>query len=392
MADAGRREAVLVRVRRRLRKGLFAPGIGDGCPVDVGRLAKSRETHVVYKDGTQEDIRDQLDGRENHRSLGKTWTGTTSFRLARSETDQVAMNKEEYDIHLSDEVVEEFEQEVLREGLEPKAEGLASSDIFSVESVSTLGHAVPDTACRKSLVGEYTLAGMQQCLRTRGYKVEFRDEVNDFRFGNAGVIRSEKVVKLPLTFGEKRVDVHVAVLLKGGSHTPLLLSKEFLKWLGAVIDTGTNTMYCKALRQRIRLAETGGHGMRRIWILFDLEQPRGFDPTTPHVNDSNCTSRIQMTVTDSGFHNVIFLLLAILVLYNFSCCVWDAEGHEEKIRWKNMSTVIFTWLMYWFPSTSFLSSTRRGMGDWYHQPLICRAADSLCRTWGWLCLLPTEEM
>ena len=124
---------------------------------------------MVYKDDTQEDIHDQLDGRENHRSLGKTWTSTTSFRLARSEADQVAMNKEEYDIHLSDQVVEEFEQEVLREGLEPKAEGLASSDIFSVESVPTFGHAVPDTACRKSLVGEYTLAGMQQCLRTRGY-------------------------------------------------------------------------------------------------------------------------------------------------------------------------------------------------------------------------------
>ena len=70
------------------------------------------------------------------------------------------------------------------------------------------------------------------------------------------MIRSEKVVKLPLTFGEKRVDVHVAVLPTGGSHTPLLLSKEFLKWLGAVIDTGNNTMYCKAFRQRIRLAET----------------------------------------------------------------------------------------------------------------------------------------
>ena len=35
---------LLVRVHRRPRKGLFAPGSGDGCPVHVGRLAKSRET------------------------------------------------------------------------------------------------------------------------------------------------------------------------------------------------------------------------------------------------------------------------------------------------------------------------------------------------------------
>ena len=95
---------------------------------------------------------------------------------------------------------------------------------------------------------------MQQCLGSWGLKVEFRNKIYDFRFGNAGGIRSEKVVKLPLTFGKKRVDVHV--LPKGGSHTPLLLSKEFLKWLGAVIDTGSNVLVCKTLNQKIKLAET----------------------------------------------------------------------------------------------------------------------------------------
>ncbi|CAE7633612.1 GIP [Symbiodinium pilosum] len=61
---------------------------------------------------------------------------------------------------------------------------------------------------------------------------------------------------LPLKFGSARVDVQVAVLPKGGAHTPLLLSKEFLKWIGAIIDTDTDTLVCKKIGQRIPLAET----------------------------------------------------------------------------------------------------------------------------------------
>ena len=80
--------------------------------------------------------------------------------------------------------------------------------------------------------------------------------MNVFRFGNFGIIRSEKVVKLPLRFGDRRVDVHIAVLPKAGSHTPLLLSKEFLTWIGAVVDISSNHMYCKALKYRMRLIET----------------------------------------------------------------------------------------------------------------------------------------
>ena len=49
--------------------------------------------------------------------------------------------------------------------------------------------------------------------------------------------------------------------------------------------------------------------MRRIWILFDLEQPRGFEPLAPRVNDSNCTSRFQMIVIDLGFHTSSILVL-----------------------------------------------------------------------------------
>ena len=145
---------------------------------------------------------------------------------------------------------------------------------------------MPDTACRKALIGEYTLAGLEQCLRGKGFKVEFRDEINEFRFGNSGVVRSDRVVKLPLKFGSVRVDVQVAVLPKGGSHTPLLLSKEFLKWIGAVIDTDANVLYCKKLKQSIPLAETE-RGHYAIPVLPDFRE----GSSTLALTGSSATSK-----------------------------------------------------------------------------------------------------
>ena len=46
--------------------------------------------------------------------------------------------------------------------------------------------------------------------------MKFRKEVNDFRFDNAGVIRSEWVAKIPLCFGGQTVNLPAAVLPEGG--------------------------------------------------------------------------------------------------------------------------------------------------------------------------------
>ncbi|CAE7603031.1 unnamed protein product [Symbiodinium sp. CCMP2592] len=235
------------RVHRKPRKGLFAPE-DPSCPVEVKKLTARRTTEVRYDDGTTEVRVDDLGKGVDHQSLGRTWTGITKFEVANRHgaDSKVADEDAIYDTNISEEVLIQFEQQVLSEGLEPR--GNDRSEVLLCEQGSVFEHAVPDTACRKSLVGEYTLQGLQQCLRGRGYSVKFRKEVNDFRFGNAGVIRSEWVAKIPLCFGGQTVNLHAAVLPEGGKHTPLLLSKECLKWLGCrldmVNDEGTTPFRC----------------------------------------------------------------------------------------------------------------------------------------------------
>ena len=70
----------------------------------------------VYEDGAEENITDLVDGKTNHKNLGKWWTGTTSFELIAPDS-QVAKKVSVYDAHLTEEVVEEYEQAVLAGGL-----------------------------------------------------------------------------------------------------------------------------------------------------------------------------------------------------------------------------------------------------------------------------------
>lgn len=58
---------------------------------------------------------------------------------------------------------------------------------------STLGEcAVPDTACRRTLVGAYTLQLIEKTLRKFGLKVLRRWEVSEFRFGNSETVVAEE--------------------------------------------------------------------------------------------------------------------------------------------------------------------------------------------------------
>ena len=58
-----------------------------------------------------------------------------------------------------------------RPGTKTRNQTGESSEVFVSEFVLTFEHAALDTACRKSLIGEYTLAGLQQCLKGKGFKV-----------------------------------------------------------------------------------------------------------------------------------------------------------------------------------------------------------------------------
>ena len=58
-------------------------------------------------------------------------------------------------------------------------------DLFSLDCVG-----VPDTACRRTLVGAYTLSCNKKRLRKQDLKVKRRGEQAKFKCGNSGTLLS----------------------------------------------------------------------------------------------------------------------------------------------------------------------------------------------------------
>ncbi|CAK9001698.1 H3 lysine-79 specific) [Durusdinium trenchii] len=103
-------------------------------------------------------------------------------------------------------------------------------------------HGVPDTACRRSLVGENVLQRVEEYLKGHGRMVQRREATATFRFGNNGSLRAREVAVIPCQISGRHVLIQVAVLPESGAETPLLLSKELLKDLGATLDLVNDTM------------------------------------------------------------------------------------------------------------------------------------------------------
>ena len=111
------------------------------------------------------------------------------------------------------------------------------SAVFSKGSVGALGRvAVPDTACRRTLVGAYTLQLLESHLADQGLKTHRRREISEFRFGNSETLISRECVILPACIGSNRFLIKASILPGKGRNTPLLLSKELLRELGSVLD------------------------------------------------------------------------------------------------------------------------------------------------------------
>ncbi|CAE7771573.1 rluD [Symbiodinium sp. CCMP2592] len=59
----------------------------------------------------------------------------------------------------------------------------ASSEAYMADLAT---HGVPDTACRRTLIGESVLSRMSEVLEKEGLRVRFVDECHEFKFENAG--------------------------------------------------------------------------------------------------------------------------------------------------------------------------------------------------------------
>lgn len=114
---------------------------------------------------------------------------------------------------------------------------------FSNGHVGTLGRvAVPDTVCRRTLVGAYTLQLIESHLADQGLKTHRRREISEFRFGNSETLIGRECVILPACVGRHKFLIKTSIPCGKGRNTSLVLSKEFLGELGSVLDMGDDTV------------------------------------------------------------------------------------------------------------------------------------------------------
>ena len=210
-------------------------------PVKMEDISGNRKVEIIYLDGEVETLEDNIyTSKKPHAKQKKMWTGKTVLELrttnAKLKEDPMrqALSFEEHEV-----MITQYEQDVLR-AVRRGAHESSPQDFeihhTDLEPADLCEYAVPDTACRKTLVGEMILRGVEKRLNQKGFRVIRRHEVNEFRFGNAGTLISEEVAQIPIWLGERQVVVHAAVLPGSGSRTPFLFSKELLKQLECVLD------------------------------------------------------------------------------------------------------------------------------------------------------------
>ena len=243
---------VLERIHQKERKGLFTPhGVKD-LPIAMEEFSGERETIMInVATGEKSVIKDNYHTtRVPHQKMDYNWRGKTKLYL--KTMDQSKKSSTSTKVVDPDAQLRLFEHEVLsaiHEGAQP---------VFSKsDQAATLdSHAVPDTACRRTLIGDYVLSLLESRLNEKGLIVTRRREVNEFRFGNAGILKSCEVASIPVTIGERHVVVNAAVLPEPGSRTPLLFSKELLKSLECILDTTTDEMVFTRINQRVKMGKT----------------------------------------------------------------------------------------------------------------------------------------
>ena len=106
------------------------------------------------------------------------------------------------------------------------------------------------------MVGARTLLRIEEGLKGQGLSVQRAQVQNAFRFRNAGTLESTETVLLPAILGKKKLVIKAAVLPGQGSETPLLLSKEFLRQLGGVIDMERDMIRFSKLGVDVVMKET----------------------------------------------------------------------------------------------------------------------------------------
>eukprot|EP00913_Durusdinium_trenchii_P028931 g27126.t1 len=280
------REHVLPRTR------LFTPAASN-CPVPLQELCDSRSTHLFKEDGSQAvHFSHNWKARgEAHKDIGVEWTGRTVFYMKDlpftpidEEIDMLAQAyKDELDTAQDEALKESGSEDSMMEETDEEAEYLDGETIVAL--VHAAGHGVVDTRCGRGLVGEKTLQRHEKVLNEHGYEIkEMLHQPHKFRYGNSAVDVSHRTVQIPVFLAGVQLWLRVHVV-PGGA--PLLISKRFMKCLGAIIDMRQGQVTFTRAHLAVPLLEQRD-GSYQINLL-DFQKP-------PKIKDAE----VEVLATDLG--------------------------------------------------------------------------------------------
>jgi len=228
------------------RGQMFCPR-WSGCPVPFEQLQMKRKTIMFNEDGTKKVLTEELTGDplQHRRPTHQEWTGQTIFYKKDRPEDKDEVDEICACFHaLSQEAAENFEEPLSDAEVEMES---------SCHLMHDAGFGVVDTGCGRGVVGEATLGCHVEALARHGLQVEeLESRPHRFKYGNGESDMSFKRVQIPIFVKgrEMRMRLHVVP-----GEVPLLISKRFLKSLGARVELDSNDLYFSKIGIKTKMIE-----------------------------------------------------------------------------------------------------------------------------------------
>eukprot|EP00435_Cladocopium_sp_Y103_P011882 s2377_g3.t1 len=236
-----------------------------GCPVDGKDLKDDRTTVMYYMDGRRVEVKNKIYGDpcESRRKTAEEWTGQTIFYKRPSLEDSAV----ETEVDAITDAYVNVTSECLEAELSP--EGMDSMDPFveppsddehelldgesTCRLVHPAGYGVVDTGCGRGVIGAETLKRHEGALQKHGLHVEdLETKPHKFRYGNGPADVSHRRVQVPIYIRGREMKMRLHVV---PGDVPLLVSKRFLKSLGARVALDSNEIFRSAVGVTAKMIE-----------------------------------------------------------------------------------------------------------------------------------------
>ena len=284
------------------RSSMFSP-TRSGCPVDISELSTARKT-IMHSKGSEPKVEFTANWKvpiEAHKATPQSWTGQTIFYKLQSHGEVTSSDDGEEQLegealwsHILE--IQEAFQEELTEALCTDEDSDQEDDAETTCAlVHEAGYGVVDTGCGRGIIGENTLEKHVAELKRHGKRCEdIEAKPHTFRYGNGSSDISTRKVQFPVFMSGKELRMRVYVV---PGDVPLLISKRFLKGLGAKLDMESNTIHFNKAGISAKLMEKKD-GSYQINLL-DKEPPKPQE--TPEVDILKVESE-----TDKGNYQVAY--------------------------------------------------------------------------------------